>query len=111
MNITVNLYYTGKKVKEFVKEMTESGTVEKIRNESGNLRYEYFFSAEDENTVLLIDSWENQEAIDNHHKTQMMNTIMSLRKKYNLSVKIERFINDENGVPEKDMKFIKNNNL
>lgn len=28
---------------------------------------------DDDETILLIDSWENQEAINNHHKTPMMN--------------------------------------
>ena len=36
--------------------------VQKIREEQGNIRYEYFYPVEDEETVLLIDCWENQEA-------------------------------------------------
>lgn len=39
---------------------------------NGNLKYEYFFPMDDSETVLLIDSWENQEAIDEHHKTPMI---------------------------------------
>ena len=44
MSITVNLRYSGKgnAALDFAKEMTESGTVEKIRAEKGNLRYEYY---------------------------------------------------------------------
>ncbi len=56
--------------------MISSGTVQKIREEKGNLKYEYFFPMEEGETVLLIDSWENQEAIDEHHKSPMMKTIM-----------------------------------
>ena len=41
----------------------QSGIVAKIRAEKGNLRYDYFFSLEDPETLLLIDSWENQEAM------------------------------------------------
>ena len=45
MSFTVNIYYTGKNgsAKEFAREMTESGLVNKIRAEEGNERYEYFF--------------------------------------------------------------------
>ena len=77
MAITVHIYYTGKNgsAKEFVKEMMTSGIVQEIRNEKGNLRYEYFHSFEDEETVLLIDSWENQEAIDLHHDSKIMGKI------------------------------------
>ena len=55
--------------------------------------------------MLLIDSWESQEAIDFHHKTAMMQTIIALREKYDLHMKIERYVSDE--LPEKDMHFIK----
>lgn len=43
-----------------------------IRLEKENRRYEYFFSVEDEKTVLLVDSWDNQEAIDLHHASDIM---------------------------------------
>ena len=107
MSITVNLYYTGKNgaARKFAEEMTASGTVAAIRSEKGNLRYEYFYPMEDPETVLLIDSWENQEAIDLHHGTPMMGKIMELREKYDLHMKVERFVSD--AVPESDQPFIK----
>lgn len=89
------------------KEMTESGTVDAIRREEGNLCYEYFLPLEEEETVLLIDSWENQKAIDLHHASPMMNTIMKLREKYDLHMRVERYVSDD-GIPETDRKFIKN---
>ncbi len=110
MVITVNIRYSGKNgsAKAFAKEMISTGTVDKIRAEKGNLRYEYFIPFDgDEETVLLIDSWENQEAIDVHHASPMMKTIFELREKYDLHMKIERFLSDEAGLPEKDKKFIK----
>ena len=97
MIITVNLYYTGTNgsAKKFAQEMESSGTADKIRAEKGNLRYEYFFPMNDPETVLLIDSWENQEAIDIHHASPMMQTIASLREKYDLHMRVERFVSDE----------------
>lgn len=108
MAITVHIYYTGENgsAKEFVKEMITSGIVQEIKNEKGNLRYEYFHSLEDEETVLLIDSWENQEAIDLHHGSKIMEKITELRLKYHLHMKVERYVLDEKGIPEKDKKYI-----
>ena len=80
--------------------------MEAIRNEKGNIRYDYFYPVNDAETVLLIDSWENQEAIDVHHGTPMMNTIFRLREKYNLHMKVERYISDDK-IPETDKKYIK----
>ena len=107
--ITVNLYYTGKdgNAKKFVEEMESSGTADAIRKEEGNLRYEYFFSASDPETVLLIDDWISQEALDAHHATPMMKTISELREKYDLHMTVERYVRDEQGVPSSDQSFIR----
>ena len=108
LSITVNLRYTGKDgaARKFAEEMTSSGTVEKIRAEEGNIRYEYYLSLEDPETVLLIDSWASQESIDLHHASPMMQTIASLREKYDLHMTVERYLSDE-GMPESDRAFIR----
>ena len=97
MSITVNLYYTGRNgaARRFAEEMTASGTVAAIRQEEGNLQYEYFFPMEDEETVLLIDSWADQAALDRHHHTPMMQTIMALREKYDLHMRVLRYVSDD----------------
>lgn len=109
MAITINIYYNGKNgnAKKFAEEMLSSGIVDRIRAEKGNLRYEYFIPFDDNETVLLIDCWENQEALDIHHATPMMKEIISLREKYDLTMKVERFVSDKAGIPEKDKAFIK----
>jgi len=97
MSITVNLYYKGENgaARKFAEEMESSGTAEAIRAESGNLRYEYFIPMQDPETVLLIDSWADQASIDLHHASPMMETIARLREKYDLHMKVERFIRDD----------------
>ena len=109
MSITVNIYYSGKNgaARKFAQEMTENGIVDAIRNEEGNQMYQYFFSMEDPETVLLIDRWENQEAIDRHHATKMMQTIIELREKYDLHMKVERFLSEEGQIPNQDREFIR----
>lgn len=109
MNITVNIYYTGENgnARKFVEEMEQSGTAAAIRAEKGNLKYEYFYPFNDKETVLLIDSWENQAAIDLHHQTPMMDKITELRNKYDLHMRVERYISNEQDVPNKDKAFIR----
>lgn len=107
MSIAVNLRYKGENgaARKFAEEMISSGTVDKIREEAGNLRYEYYTSFDDPETVLLIDSWKNQEAIDVHHASPMMAKIAELREKYDLHMTVERFTSDE--LPEQDQSFIR----
>ena len=107
MAITVNLRYTGKDgaARKFAEEMTASGTVAAIRAEAGNLRYEYYQPFDDPETILLIDSWTDQEAIDIHHASPMMTTIAALREKYDLHMTVERYVSAE--TPESEDQFIR----
>ena len=109
MAITVHIYYTGEEgsARAFAREMTETGLVDRIRGEEGNKEYAYFFPMDDPETVLLIDSWRDQEAIDAHHASPMMGEIVRLRDKYQLRMRVERYVSDEAGIPEKDRQFIR----
>ena len=97
MSITVNIYYTGKDddAKKFAEEMVSSGLVDAVRAEEGNERYAYFFPMDDPQTVLLIDRWRDQAALDIHHKTEMMQKIDALREKYHLKMRVERFVEEQ----------------
>lgn len=93
MSLTINIYYKGENgnARKFAEEMVSSGIVDRVRKEEGNLRYEYFFPMEDPETVMLIDKWKDEKALDNHHKSEMMKEIALLRKKYNLNMRVEKF--------------------
>ena len=109
MAVTVNIYYSGVNgsAVKFAEEMVSSGTVSDIRAEDGNMRYEYFFPMDDKETVLLIDSWKDQHSIDVHHASPMMAKITELREKYDLHMRVEQYVSDENGIPVADRAFIK----
>lgn len=94
MSLIINIYYTGKNgsAKRFAEEMVSSGVVDRVRKELGNERYNYFFPMDDPETVLLIDRWKSQEALDEHHKSPMMKEIAELREKYHLHMRVEQFI-------------------
>ncbi len=97
MSLTVNLYYTGVNgnARKFANEMENSGVASAIRAEKGNLRYDYFIPVADPETILLIDSWENQDALDAHHASPMMEQIATLREKYDLHMSVERYISSD----------------
>ena len=104
--ITVHLFYQGThgSARAFAEEMEASGIAANIRREPGNLRYQYFQPIGDSETVLLIDSWTDQAAIDAHHASSMMKQLADLRDKYDLHMTVERFVSDEY---EADGKFVR----
>lgn len=107
MTITINIYYTCKDgdIKAFASEMMQSGIVDRIRAELGNIRYEYFFLVDDPETLLLIDSWADQFAIDAHHKSSMMQEIIRLKEKYDLHMRIEQYVSANGSA--KNSEFIR----
>lgn len=109
MAIVVNLYYTGENgaTRRFAEEMESSGVAAEIRAEEGNLRYAYFLPMDDSETVLLIDAWRDQAALDAHHATPMMSRIAELRDKYDLHMRAERYLSDDAGMPAKDAAFLR----
>ena len=101
--ITVNLYYKGVHgaARAFAEEMENTGIADAIRAEEGNLRYQYFQPLDDAETILLIDSWKDQAAIDAHHASPMMAQIAALREKYDLHMSVERFVSEDIGADER----------
>lgn len=104
--LTILIRYKGNNgsAKRFVDEMISSGIVEQIRKEEGNLRYEYFFPFNGDDSALLVDSWINQEALDKHHQLPLMNQIKELREKYDLHMDVEKY---QLIIDEKDEKYIR----
>ena len=103
MRLTVNLYYHGTNgsARKFAQEMESSGMADAIRNEPGNERYEYFIPLNDPETILLIDSWHDQKALDAHHRSPMMEQLAKLRDKYDLHMEAERYVSTEDNPDDK----------
>ena len=107
MAVTVHLYYRGKggSALRFAEEMEGSGLADAIRAEDGNLQYRYFQPLDDPETILLIDSWRDQAALDAHHASPMMKRLAELREKYDLHMTAERFAAAD--LPEEDEAFLR----
>ena len=107
MSFSMNLYYTGenRKARAFAVEMISGGIAERIRQIDGCLRYEYFISLSDPETVLLIDAWRDQKALDEYHASSLMAEVAKLRDKYDLHMKAERYIGDE--MSDEDRSFLR----
>lgn len=84
--LTINIRYTGENgnARKYVEEMESSGIADRIRAVEGCLGYDYFFPADDPEGLLLIDSWQDQEALNRYHASPAMQEAAALREKYGL---------------------------
>jgi len=52
------------------------------QNEEGNIQYTYFLPKNDEETLLLLEGWKDQESIDSHSNSIHYKRIGELKAKY-----------------------------
>ncbi len=70
------------KAQEFVRELEQSGAAQKVRAEDGCIRYDYFFSTTDPDTVLLFEEWESVEHQQIHLSQPHISLIKAAKEKY-----------------------------
>lgn len=75
-----------------------------------NIRYDYFFPADDPDGLLLIDEWADQAALDRYHASPMMQEAAALREKYKLGGRQIRMFNPLARNPQNDNKQLTMNN-
>ena len=77
---------------EFVQKVWEAGILEAIRKENGCVRYDYFYSEEDENQLLLVEKWETEECQRVHMEQPHMHKLAKIKDRCMTDTKLERFL-------------------
>ena len=77
--------------REFVRQIVSQGLRGKILAESGCLQYDYFFSSESDDTVLLVELWETAAHQSVHMTQPHMKALAELKERETLSTTIQKF--------------------
>lgn len=82
--MTLYVKYTAKPGcrESYVRSIVSEGILSAIRNEDGCLRYDYYFSAQEEDVVLLIEQWEAEEYQRIHMQQPHMARLRELKAQY-----------------------------
>ncbi len=59
-----------------------SGLLDAIRAENGCLRYDYYFSVQEENVILLVEQWESEKLQQEHMQHPNMTRLQALKAEY-----------------------------
>jgi len=68
--------------KEFVSCVLDEGIAAASEAEVGNVYYDFYFSAEADNEVMLLEKWESQDALDAHKTLPHFKRINELEAQY-----------------------------
>lgn len=82
--LTLYVKYTAKpgQRERYVRSIVSEGILTAIRAEAGCLNYDYYFSAQEENVVLLIERWESAEHQRAHMDQPHMARLRELKREY-----------------------------
>lgn len=82
--LTLYVKYTAKPNcrESYVRDIVSEGILTAIRAEVGCLRYDYYFSAQEENVVLLIEQWESEAHQRIHMQQPHMARLRELKEQY-----------------------------
>ena len=90
-NLIVTFRCVPGKREAFVQKVQETGVLDAVRKEDGCARYEYFFSQEDPDLLLLMEAWESQTHQQVHIGQPHMDTLRSFKADYIEDTKIEAY--------------------
>lgn len=65
------------------------------RQEEGNYMYDYFIDTTDDDTVLLLEKWENDEILAAHFAADHFKKISEIKDKYVAETKINKYYIEE----------------
>ena len=80
---------------KFVRQLVEEGILTLIRQEDGCLAYDYYFSAQDENELLLIERWESEAHQRVHMQQPHMARLRELKEQYVADTRLGRVTLEE----------------
>ena len=82
--IVLNVQYFVKPGKrtEFYEAVNKLGVPEKSRAEAGNIRYDYYMAADNDNEILLVENWKDEAAFKFHCDQEHFKALGKLKSEY-----------------------------
>ena len=79
------------KREEYIEKLKAEGIVDKVREEDGCIRYDYYFSEKDPDEILLIEAWESKKHQEIHIEQPHMARLRELKPDYVISTQLGEF--------------------
>ncbi|MBP5605298.1 MAG: antibiotic biosynthesis monooxygenase [Ruminiclostridium sp.] len=76
---------------EFFRQINEKGISAAARAETGNEKYDYFFSPIDPDELILLEVWSSPEAVQSHMETDHYRKLIELKKEFVVETTFSRY--------------------
>ena len=88
----LHVFYAAKDnaaLRRFYDEVIAAGIIEATHEEDGNIRYEYYFSAERDNEILIVEQWKDRASQEYHDTLPHLVRLGEIKEKYAIETVIE----------------------
>lgn len=75
----------------FYRAISDLGVRANSIQEAGNVKYDYFFSAQDPDALLLVETWTEPALQEAHCQTELFARLQALKAQYCDHVTIDKF--------------------
>jgi len=75
----------------YVNDLYAAGVPQNSRSGKGCHMYDYFFSGDREDEMVLIEKWETEEDLQAHQSTDLFKKLPEIKAPYKIEVKFERY--------------------
>ena len=89
--LNVTFHTKENKREAYLAKIKELGIDEKVRNEKGCIKYDYYFSDADKNEMLLVEMWETKEDQQIHIEQEHMKLLRTFKDDYVESTELRAF--------------------
>lgn len=79
------------KREEYIERLKTEGIVDAVRKEDGCIRYDYYFSENDKDEILLIEAWESKRHQEIHIDQPHMARLREIKPEFVLSTELGEF--------------------
>ena len=76
---------------EFLEAIYAEGLDEASRNEAGNIKYDYYFPADDSDELLLVEKWRDEAAFEQHKSEPHFKRIGEIKSSLGIETELDLF--------------------
>lgn len=77
--------------KEFLDALNAANIPETCQHEAGNISYNYYFPADNDTQLFLLEIWANSDVLTAHQQTPHFKQIPSIKEKYVAHTDLQRY--------------------
>lgn len=94
--VVLNVTYKCKKDRraEFLEAIWAEGIDSACRQEEGNIRYDFYLSAEDEDKMLLLEQWADEDILSRHQQQPHFRRMGELKKEFVEETIFEKYVSE-----------------